>query len=101
MEDELFKKLKKDIDAGFTIRWGDMMQALLSYSIANSMLIAEMLRRQLALEQQLTKEGIVDHELVNRQLDDLANDIREQANKRMDEYLADFVAKNKDPEAPA
>lgn len=80
---------------GYSIKQGDFFEWLITQNIATSLMVSEVLRRQLKLEYTIKNEEINDEVILNK-LKEIANSIAEQATSQKNSLIAELYIKNKE-----
>jgi hypothetical protein len=94
MPDEL-DKIIEQLKDGFPVKTEELVSLCITLLLANSMLTSEVLKRVIALEQQV-KEGFVDDEKVVSEVKQIADKIANQANTHRIEMIARIASGSKD-----
>ncbi len=94
MKDPDIEQLLKDGN-GYNLNMGHVMEFLMARTIANSFLSAEILKRQIELEQ-LIKEGSIDHERAAKECDELCKKIAELATTEKNNVITELFYLNKE-----
>ncbi len=94
MKDPDIEQLLKDGN-GYNLNMGHVMEFLMARTIANSFLSAEILKRQIELEQ-LIKEGSINHERAAKECDELCKKIAELATTEKNNVITELFYLNKE-----
>ena len=94
MKDPDIEQLLKD-GKGYDLNFAHVMEFLMARTIANSFLSAEILKRQLELEQ-LIKTGSIDQEKATVECNELCKQITDLANTEKDNVISQLFFLNKE-----
>lgn len=94
MKDPDIEQLLKD-GQGYPLNIGHVLEFLMARTIANSFLSAEVLKRQIELEQ-LIRTGDIDHEKASRECDALCEQIRVIADNEKNNVISQLYFLNKE-----
>jgi hypothetical protein len=94
MKDPDIEQLLND-GKGYQLNIGHVLEFLMARTIANSFLSAEVLKRQMELEQ-LIKTGNIDHEKAAQECNSLCEQLRTLADTEKNNVISQLYFLNKD-----
>jgi hypothetical protein len=92
--EDLFKKINLLLNSGYNCNGGDLIETFLYAILTNSLISAEILKKQYELEQ-LVKHGVVvDGDSPEAQTRQFLDQVRDKATAMKDSILADLHLSN-------